>query len=53
MAEAVGNCSVGHGVSVKRLRHFRCRACGAKFYDDDAVHRIQSERAKHSLARAG
>ena len=39
-------------LSAKRLRHFKCRACGARLYDDDAMHRIQSERAKHTLAHA-
>jgi len=34
------------------LYHLRCAECGARFFDDEAMHRIQSERAKASLARA-
>lgn len=52
MAQTVANCRIDVGLSVKRLRHFRCRACGARLYDDDAMHRIQRERAKHTLAHA-
>jgi hypothetical protein len=52
LAQTVENCRIGDCLSVKRLRHFKCRACGARLYDDDAMHRIQSERAKHALAHA-
>ena len=52
MAVVVGNCRLDDGLSVKHLRHFRCRACGARFFDDEAMHRIQTERAKQSLAHA-
>jgi len=50
MAQVVGNCRLDDGTAVKSLRHFRCRACGAKFFDDEAMHRIQAERAKRSLS---
>ena len=52
MTHVVGSCRLDDGLTVKSLRHFRCRACGAKFFDDEAMHRIQAERTKHSLAHA-
>ena len=52
LAQTVGNCRIDDCLSVKRLRHFKCRACGARLYDDDAMHRSQRERAKRTLARA-
>lgn len=50
MACTVENCRMEDGLTVRRLRHFKCRACGARFFDDAAMHRIQTERAKFSLA---
>jgi len=50
--KTVENCRLDDGLSIKRLRFFKCRACGAKLFDDAAVHRIQSERAGHALANA-
>ena len=52
MAQTVENCRLDDGLSVKRLRHFKCRTCGARLFDDDAMHRIQSERAEGILAHA-
>jgi hypothetical protein len=51
MAYTVENCRTEDGVTVRRLRHLKCGACGARIFDD-AMHRIQSERAKRSLAHA-
>lgn len=51
MAQTVEKCRLDDGLSVTRLRHFKCRACGARFFDDDAMHRIQSERTKKCLVR--
>jgi hypothetical protein len=31
---------------VPRLRHFRCQACGARFFTDEAMDAIQSRREK-------
>ncbi len=45
MVRTVGDCRLEDGLCVKRLAHFRCRVCGSRFFDDDAMHRIQSERA--------
>ena len=40
-------CHLADGVTIKRLRHYKCRACGARLFDDAAIHRIQQERAEH------
>ncbi|MBI2438134.1 MAG: hypothetical protein HYV36_04895 [Lentisphaerae bacterium] len=50
MSRTVENCRLDDGLFIKRLRHFKCRACGARFFDDDAMHCIQSHRAKQFLA---
>jgi len=52
MVRVVESCRLDGGVSVKRLRHFKCRACGARFFDDEAMHRIQAERAKRHMVHA-
>jgi hypothetical protein len=36
------------GLMVKRLRHYKCRACGERLFDDDAMHRIQQQRRESS-----
>ena len=46
----VEGCRLADGLMVRGLRHHRCRACGERLFDDDAMHRIQGERAKPSLA---
>jgi DNA-directed RNA polymerase subunit RPC12/RpoP len=52
MASVVENCGLADGFSIKRLRHFRCRSCGARLFDDAAMHRIQQERAEHPAVAA-
>lgn len=52
MVRTVENCRLDDGLQVRRLRHLKCGACGARFFDDEAMHRIQAERAKLSLAHA-
>ena len=49
LVRVVENCRLDSGISVKRLQHLKCRACGARFFDDEAVHRIQAERAKRQV----
>lgn len=49
LARSVENHRVEAGLTIERLRLFKCRACGACFLDDDAVHRIQRERAKRHV----
>ena len=53
MAYTVANFRTEDGLMVQRLKHLKCGACGACFFDDTAVLRIQTERAKQSLAHAG
>jgi len=40
MARVVENCRTEDGFAVRRLRHFKCAECGARFFDDEAMHRI-------------
>lgn len=51
MIHVVENCRLDDGLVVKRLRHLKCRSCGARFFDDDAMHRIQSLRADKAVAQ--
>jgi transposase-like protein len=51
MVPVVETCRLADGPTVKRLRHYRCRSCGARFFDDAAMHRIQQERAGALAAR--
>ena len=44
MVTVVETCRLADGLTVKRLRHYRCRSCGARFFDDAAMHRIQQQR---------
>jgi hypothetical protein len=50
MVSVVETCRLADGLTVKRLRHYRCRSCGARFFDDAAMHRIQEQRAAARLA---
>lgn len=45
MARVVETCHLENGLAVKRLRHFKCAACGARFFDDEAMHAIQAARS--------
>lgn len=53
MVHTVEDCRLDDGFLIKQLRHLKCQACGSRFFDDDAIHRIQSERRGHGLADAG
>jgi len=46
-------CQLRDGLTVKRLRHYKCQSCGARFFDDDAMHNIQSVRASDAASLAG
>ena len=50
MVSVIETCRLADGLIVKRLRHYRCRSCGARFFDDAAMHRIQQQRAAARLA---
>ncbi|MFQ5864168.1 MAG: hypothetical protein ACE5IW_02955 [bacterium] len=49
MVQTVETCRLNDGLTVKKLRHFKCQSCCARFFDDEAMHRIQSERALQEL----
>jgi transcriptional regulator NrdR family protein len=44
----VENCRLDDGLTVRHLAHRKCLACQTRFFDDAAMHRIQSER--HQIA---
>ena len=46
------SCQTEDGLSLQHLRHLKCEACGALFFDDDAMHQIQNDRAKRAIAHA-
>jgi hypothetical protein len=46
MRLVVEPCRLGDGLQMPRLRHFRCKACGARFFTDEAMDAIQSRRAE-------
>jgi hypothetical protein len=52
MVYTVETCRTEDGLTVRRLRHLKCGACEARFFDDAAMHRIQAERVKQSLSHA-
>lgn len=51
MARVVETCRLDDGVVVKRLAHYKCQACGARFFDDQAVHAIRAKRARKGALR--
>ncbi len=50
MKHTVEDCPIEGKLTVKQLSHFKCQACGARFFDTEAVHRIQEERKKYEVA---
>jgi transposase-like protein len=53
MTRVVETCRLADGLTVKKLAHYKCRSCGSRFFDDDAMHGIQAARApRRSSARA-
>jgi transcriptional regulator NrdR family protein len=45
MIRVIETCQLEDGFTVKKLRHYKCQTCGARFFDDEAMNRIQTERA--------
>ncbi len=45
MAARIETCHLEDGVTVKHLAHYKCQACGARFFDDEAMHVIQAARS--------
>jgi YgiT-type zinc finger domain-containing protein len=53
MVRVVEDVRLEDGLTVKKLAHYKCRSCGSRFFDDDAMHAIQAARAAgRSSARA-
>lgn len=53
MNRIVETCKLEDGLVVKKLTHYKCRSCGSRFFDDDAMHCIQTARASRgSLAQS-
>jgi DNA-directed RNA polymerase subunit RPC12/RpoP len=53
MSRVVETCKLEDGLVVKKLAHYKCSYCGSRFFDDEAMHRIQIERAPQgSLAES-
>jgi transcriptional regulator NrdR family protein len=50
MTRTVETCHLEDGLTIKRLRHYKCRSCGSRFFDDDAIHDIQSIRASQAAS---
>ncbi len=46
MHKVTANCRIENDLIVQNLRHFKCESCGALFFDDEAMRRIQAERSK-------
>lgn len=52
MRRVVQTCDLTDGLHIKRLAHYRCSACGARFFDDAAMHMIQAARREPALLPA-
>ena len=53
MTRVVETCKLEDELVVKKLAHYKCGSCGSRFFDDEAMHYIQSARASHgSLAQS-
>ena len=44
------DCVLSDGLKVKKLRHLKCKNCGKRYFDDEAIHSIQSQRAEKSIS---
>jgi transcription elongation factor Elf1 len=42
----IENCRLDDGTTIKKLRHYKCRNCGVRLFDTDAMHGIQRQRAE-------
>jgi YgiT-type zinc finger domain-containing protein len=40
------------GLMVRKIPHYKCRSCGSRFFDDDAIHQIQSRRVNSSSTKS-
>jgi predicted RNA-binding Zn-ribbon protein involved in translation (DUF1610 family) len=53
VVRTVERCQLADGLRIKSLGYFKCRSCGARLFDDDAIHVIQTERASQSARSMG
>jgi hypothetical protein len=52
LVSVVETCQLGDGLIIKRLRHYKCRSCGTRLFDDAAMHQIQLYRTeRHVVAK--
>ena len=52
MVRVVETVRLADGLTVKKLAHYKCRSCGSRFFDDEAMHAIQAARTeRRSSAR--
>jgi len=53
MVRVVETARLADGLVVKKLAHYKCRSCGSRFFDDDAMRAIQAARGgRRSVTRA-
>lgn len=45
MIGVIETCRLEDGFTLSKLPHYKCQSCGARFFDDAAMHQIQKERA--------
>ena len=50
MHQTVEDCVLDDGFKVKKLKHLKCNSCEARFFDDEAMHIVQSVRSATALA---
>lgn len=50
MIQTVETCRLADEFTVRNLKHFKCRSCGSRYFDDEAMHRIQSARASKAAS---
>lgn len=51
MVRVVETFPLEDGLMVKRPRRYRCRSCGARFFDDEAMSAIAAARAAAARSR--
>ena len=51
MARVVKTCHLEGGLTVKRLSHYKCQACQARLFEDEAMHAIQAARSAAAKTR--
>lgn len=49
MVHVIDLCPLEDGLVMKRLPHFKCRLCDARFFDDAAMKHIEVQRAQLRL----